>query len=57
MDSTGIKKVGFNTYHTVKVSVFDAILGADIKYKTLWGDKNLFLKSGTQDGAVIKRMG
>ena len=57
MDSSGIKKVGFNTYHTVKVSVFDAVLGADIQYKTLWGDKNLYLKSGTQDGAVIKRMG
>jgi DnaJ-class molecular chaperone len=54
-ESTKFKKVGFNTYETLKVSVISAVLGARCQYNTVWGERTLTLRGGIQDGDVIKR--
>lgn len=53
----GLKKVGFNTYETIKITVLEAVLGTKLKYNTVWGERTMPMRGGVQDGFVIKRNG
>ena len=56
-DDPVFTRKGDNLYAEVPVSVAEAILGARVTVRTLWGEVDLVVPSGTQSGQVLRVRG
>ncbi len=50
----GMERDGEDIHSEVKISYIEAILGTTIKIKTIWGEKEIEIKNGTQPSDKIK---
>jgi molecular chaperone DnaJ len=56
-ESTQFRKEGYNTYAKIKISLLQAVLGTRLTYATVWGERDITLQGGCQNGDLIKRSG
>jgi molecular chaperone DnaJ len=54
LQEEGIERDGEDIHSVVNISYLEAILGTTLKVKTIWGEKEIEIKAGTQPDEIIK---